>query len=111
MAEQYEEPWRAAGRLPWWILNADGNEVAMADGRQGREIQVANAARIVACVNALADIPTEVLPAIGRLIEAAEACVASDDSGQSRWKRGEAYQALADALKSLRPTRKNDAEH
>ena len=48
MAEHTKEPWEAKG----WFINQDGFIVAAAIGSWPIGIQKANAARIVACVNA-----------------------------------------------------------
>ena len=67
MGEWTKEPWHCDdGMRRTAIVDSDGRQVAMATGEapmhdqrgaSTSEIQAANAARIVACVNALAGIP------------------------------------------------------
>lgn len=79
MSEHSKEPWRIHRRFATTVEDQGGRYVASTGGYQSNAVDPeeleshlqANAARIVACVNALAGIPTEQLAGLGDALEAA----------------------------------------
>lgn len=102
------EPWRVCGEVPDAVEDCEGRFAAEGWARSGYQFEdefeaacAANARRIVACVNALAGVPTEALEggALGDLLRAARV-VADESEPGACWRMG--MRALKAAVGRLR---------
>jgi len=103
-----QEPWDIDTMYKANITDADGRTFSV--GNSFIPENIANARRIVACVNALAGIETEALEsgAVGKLVEAVRRCVACDDDARAELEKmgmgslaveAEITESLREALK------------